>query len=141
MDHSHPDALYYGNIAGLIRNLSDPEEIVRIASMRAIVRVAAMADSSVREEIYLNADPELSHYRRKDIIRATFVPEPRIMREISNILGSSDEQDRERARLVLIRTAEIVESDRSMAEEAPRPQREREANELITNVIRNWNDA
>src|SRR5262245_47182928 len=105
------DFLEYEDVAGLIDNTSDPEEIVRIASMRAVVRIAQMDEfvsPSLADKILEEVNREFPRHLEKEILGVSFLPPREIQQNISRILDSSDDQDRDRALEVLSRTRQRI---------------------------------
>jgi hypothetical protein len=82
-----------------VRNLDDPTQIVRIATMRAASRLAAMegVPSGLRNEIVGSVATRLSTHRRGEVLGATFLPSPEVQLEIKDLLPTFGQLDRERA--------------------------------------------
>jgi hypothetical protein len=114
--------------ANLIKNISDPEQIVRIASLRALVRILALQRQRSTEELLRRLETETDREERDQIVAASFLPGGSLLERVREILASSDEQDKERALRLL---EEIV--DRAEAEFSRQP--ESEATEEAFNVI------
>src|ERR1051326_8229120 len=93
----------------LIRNFQDPIEVVRIASMRAALRLAS-AESAVskelRDEILAQVIPKIPAYGADAIAGASFRPTPRVRAEIEQLLAPMDRIDRATARQIVEETAE-----------------------------------
>jgi hypothetical protein len=85
------------DFASLIRNLTDPEKIVRIASLRAVVRILAMQGPQVTERVLRRLETEIDRHERDQILGVSFLPEANLLKRALKILTSSDEEDKERA--------------------------------------------
>jgi hypothetical protein len=130
------DSLGYEDIAGLIHNAHDPEEIVRLASMRAVVRLARMEEvvpPSLADKILDEVKQELPRDREKEILGVSFLPPREVQLEIDRILASSDQQDQELALRVLSTTREQIDS---IIERHKGSEQQQRATRLISQVLR-----
>ena len=101
----------YRDVEGLIQNLNDPEKVVRIASMRAGIRIATMEEfvsPGLRAEILGIVEQGLSDYRTQDIFGASLLPTAKVQQEMARILSPFDKVDAESARLVIDKTAKTT---------------------------------
>lgn len=99
MANNWRDAFFqYKDFNNLIKNTRDPEEVVRIASLRALVRVAGLARGESRRELINRIKPQIRLDERDDVLGVSFLPKPRLLPQAYRILDSTDEDDRQRAR-------------------------------------------
>ena len=79
------------DFGGLLAALSDSEKAVRIAALRALVRLPldSETESAVR--------PKRAEYERHDIFWPTWVPDPETRQRIFEIVQYPEERERARA--------------------------------------------
>jgi len=122
-------------IEGLVRNLDDPTQIVRIATMRAASRLAAMevVPSGLRNEIVGSVATRLPTHRRGDVLGATFLPSPEVLLEIKDLLPTFGQLDRERAYSVIREIADKTEAASPLT--LKRERNKESANHRISRLI------
>ncbi len=111
------------DFASLIRNLTDPEKIVRIASLRAVVRILAVQGPRVTERVLRRLETEIDRHERDQILGVSFLPEANLLKRALTILTASDEEDKERALRTLNSIVDQAEAEIE-AESAPRAAKE-----------------
>ena len=81
-------------VQGLLAALSDPEKVVRIASLRALVRLPLGSDTAAKLR------PLRAEYERRDISWATWVPDEETAGQISKLVALPEEEERALARKI-----------------------------------------
>src|SRR6266853_697800 len=69
------------DFADLIGNIRDPEQIVRIASQRALVRILAMQRGRSTERVLRRLEMEIDGHERDQILGVSFLPRNPFVKE------------------------------------------------------------
>ncbi len=105
------------DFAELIGNIRDPEQIVRIASLRALVRILAMQRRRSTEKFLRRLETEIDRHERDQILGVSYLPENPLLKRVLKILASSDEEDKERALRLLKNIVDQAEAEFSKERE------------------------
>jgi len=89
----------------LLPGLSDPEKVVRIASLRALVRVPLDPDT---EQLLR---PHRAEYERHEIYWATWTPDATMCSHISRVVDASDAEEKTLAQRIIRRSPSNITRD------------------------------
>src|SRR5689334_18174895 len=131
---SSKERIIYKDVKLLVENSFDREEIVRIASLRASLRLATspnLVQPDVREEIISGIVEPLRVHESEAIRGVSFIPAERLQPEIVRILDPLEKVDRDRAGAIVTSLARNVGKHRFLRKFAGESGEDKQATDLI----------